>query len=145
MDCSQNFSKFRRSFPKVQRYAIIWFLIFNCGPLKGAFLILEKFFSSSSFYDTACFSILVRGPHLDATIISENVLRRSGIDAIIFNCGQFIWSFSCFRILFQLIQYSAFNQTFQVSFIGIFFRMVQNEKTYRRSSVKYRTFSEVPT
>ena len=39
---------------------------------------------------TACFLILAIEPHLDATIISENVLRRSGIDAIIFNCGPFI-------------------------------------------------------
>ena len=27
------------------------------------------------------------GPQLDATIISENVWRRSSIDDIIFNCG----------------------------------------------------------
>ena len=69
----------------------------------GASLILEKLFSRSSFYDIDCFSILASGPHLDATIISENVLRRSGIDAIIFNFGPLIWCFSSFRGLFQLV------------------------------------------
>ena len=39
---------------------------------------------------TACFSILASEPHLDATIISENGLGRSSIDAIIFNCGPLI-------------------------------------------------------
>ena len=34
VDHSHNFSKFRESFPKAQRYAIIWFLIFNCGLLR---------------------------------------------------------------------------------------------------------------
>ena len=33
------------------------------------------------------FQFFASGPHLDATIISENVLRRSSIDAIIFKCG----------------------------------------------------------
>ena len=30
----------------------------------------------------------------------------------------------------------------KLSFIAVFFRMVQNEKVFRRSSVNYRTFSE---
>ena len=37
---------------------------------------------------TACFSILASEPH--ATIISENVLGRSSIEAIIFNFGPLI-------------------------------------------------------
>ena len=74
----------RGSFPKVQRYAIIWFLIFNCGPLIR--LILEKLFSSSSFHDRACSLILASGPHLDATNTSENILKRSSINAVIFDC-----------------------------------------------------------
>ena len=57
---------------------------------SGPSLILEKLFSRSSFYDMACFSILVSGPHLDATITSENIFRSSSIDAIIFNCGPLI-------------------------------------------------------
>ena len=57
---------------------------------KGASLILEILFSRSSFYDTACISVLASEPHLDSTIISENVLRRSSIDAVIFNCEPLI-------------------------------------------------------
>ena len=57
----------------------------------GGSLILEKLFSRSSFYDIACFSILANRPHLDAVITSENIFRSSSIDAIIFNCGSFIW------------------------------------------------------
>ena len=34
---------------------------------------------------------------------------------------------------------------FKLLFIVVFFRMVHNEKNFRRSSVKYRTFSEGPT
>ena len=40
---------------------------------------------------TACFSIFASGPHLDPTTISENILRRSSIDAIVFNRGPLIW------------------------------------------------------
>ena len=56
----------------------------------GAALHLEKLFTRSIFYDIACFSILASGPHLDATITSENIFRSSSIDAIIFNCGPLI-------------------------------------------------------
>ena len=44
----------------------------------------------SSFYDVACFSILTSGPHLDASITSENIFRSSSIDAITFNYGSYI-------------------------------------------------------
>ena len=53
----------------------------------GASLILEKFFSRSSFYDIASFSTRASGPHLDATITSENISRSSSFHAIIFNRG----------------------------------------------------------
>ena len=56
----------------------------------GASLILEKLFSRSGLYEVACFSILASRSHLVATITSENILRRSSIDAIIFNCRPFI-------------------------------------------------------
>ena len=56
----------------------------------GASLILEKLFIRPSLYDIACFSILASGPHLDATITSENTFRSSSIDAIIVNCGPLI-------------------------------------------------------
>ena len=39
---------------------------------------------------TACFSVLASGPHLNATITSENIFRSSSIDVIIFNCGSVI-------------------------------------------------------
>ena len=58
--------------------------------LDGASLILEKLFSRSSFYDITCSSVLASGPHLDAPITSVNVSKKSGIDAIIFNCGSLI-------------------------------------------------------
>ena len=58
--------------------------------LYDASLILEKLFSRSSFYNIGCFSIYASGPHLDATISSENIFRSSSIYAIIFNCGPLI-------------------------------------------------------
>ena len=54
----------------------------------GASFILEKLFSKSSFYDIACFSILGSGPKLDAAIASENIFRRSSIDATMFSYGK---------------------------------------------------------
>ena len=53
--------------------------------------------------------------------------------------------FSCFRGLFQQFQISSYNLPFKLSFIAVFFRMVRNEKLFRRPSVKYWTFSESPT
>ena len=52
--------------------------------------MLLLLFSRSSFYDIACFSILASGQHLDATITSDNIFRRSSADAIKFNCGPLI-------------------------------------------------------
>ena len=46
--------------------------------------MLEHFFSRSSFYDIACFSILDCVSHKDA------VARSSSTDAIKFNCGPLI-------------------------------------------------------
>ena len=46
---------------------------------------------------------------------------------------------------FQLVQDFACNQKFKLSFIVVFFQMVHNKKFFRRSSVKYRSFSEGPT
>ena len=57
----------------------------------GVSFILDKLFSRSSLYDIACFSIIANGPHLDATITSENIFRSSSIDAIMFNFGPLVW------------------------------------------------------
>ena len=70
--------------------------------MPGASLILEKLFSRSSFYDIACFSILASGPHLDVTITSQNILRSSSIDAIIFSCGLLIWMLLLFQRTFSV-------------------------------------------
>ena len=40
---------------------------------------------------TACFSVFASGPHLDPTTTSENILRRSSIEAILFHSGSLIW------------------------------------------------------
>ena len=139
------FSLILEDSPKAQQYTIILILIFiNCGPLTGASLILEKLFSGSSFYDLACFSILASGSHLDATITSDNIFRSSIIDANpildhLYGC------FSCFKGLFQQVQDSAYSLTFKLSFIAVFLWMVHNNKLFRRSSIKYQTFSEGPT
>ena len=63
---------------------------FRGSTYTAASLILENFFSRSSFYDIACFSIVAIRSHFDATITSENIFRSSSIDAIKFNCGPFI-------------------------------------------------------
>ena len=42
--------------------------------------MLEKLFNKSGLYDIACFSLFASGPHVYATIITED------IDVIIFNC-----------------------------------------------------------
>ena len=68
---------------KVQRYAIVWFY-------ADAFLILEKLFSRSRFYNIACFPILAGETHLYATITLKNIFRSSSFDTIMFNCGPLI-------------------------------------------------------
>ena len=74
----------------------------------GASLILEKFFSRSSFYDIASFSTPASGPHLDATITSENISRSSSIDTIVSLVDLLYGCFSCFRGLFQQVQDPAY-------------------------------------
>ena len=39
---------------------------------------------------TACFSVLASGRYLDATFTSENILRKSSNDAIIFKCTNYM-------------------------------------------------------
>ena len=82
------FSNFGGSFLKVQQYTIIWFLIFNCGLLIQVLLLFYR-----NFLEITCFSILASETHLAATTTSENLLRSSIIDAIIFSCGPFIDAF----------------------------------------------------
>ena len=47
---------------------------------------------------------------------------------------------SYFRGLYQQVQDSTCNLTFETSFIVVFFRIVHNEKIFRWSSVKYQIF-----
>ena len=54
---------------------------------------------------------------MDASLVSEDFFGRSRISSI----------------------------RFKLSFIVVFFRMVYKKKLFRRSSVKYLTFSEGPT
>ena len=49
----------------------------------GVSLILEKLFSRPNFFDIACSSILASRARLDATITSENILRRPSIDNVV--------------------------------------------------------------
>ena len=70
----------------------------------GAFLILQKLFSRSGFYDIACFSVLANGPHLDVTVTPENIFRSSTIDAIIFNFESLIWMLLLFYRIFSVCQ-----------------------------------------
>ena len=51
------------------------------------------------------------------------------------------WCFS----FSQFVQDFAYNLKFKLLFIVVFFRMVHKTKLFRRSSVKYRIFSEGPT
>ena len=44
--------------------------------------------------------------------------------------------FSCFRGLFQWVQYSAYDLTFKLSFFVVFSRMVHNKKLLRSSTLK---------
>ena len=95
-----------------------------------------KIFSRSRFYGTHCFSILAKGPHLNATINLRNIFRSSSVDAIMFNFETLIWMLLFFRGPFQQVQDSVYNLTFKLLFIIVFFHMVHNKKLLRRSSVK---------
>ena len=53
--------------------------------------------------------------------------------------------FCCFRRLVLYVQDPAYNLTFKLLLIVVFLWMVHNKKLFRRSSVKYQTFSEGPT
>ena len=98
---------------------------------------------SQVYFILACFSILASGPHLDATITSENILRRSSIDNVVDHlCNASLVLEDFFSRSFQD---SAYNQMFRLSFIVVFFWVLHYEKTLGRFSVKYRPFLEDPT
>ena len=44
----------------------------------------------------------------------------------------------------EQIQHFAYNLTFKLSFIAVFFGMVHDKKLFSRSSINHRTFSEGP-
>ena len=100
----------------------------------------------TNFYDIAYFSILASGPYLDSTITSETIFRSSSIDAIIiFNCGPLIMDASLvLEDAFGRFRISPIIKGFKLSLIVFYFRMVHKKKLFRRSSVKYWTFSEGP-
>ena len=76
---------------------------------------------------------------MDANITSENIFKSSSVDAIIFDCGPIILDVSL--VLEELFNRSRIP-TICSMFTAVFFRMFYNKKLFRRSSVKYRTFSE---
>ena len=81
-----------------------------------------------------------------ATITSDNIFRSFNVDAIIYTCGPIIMDASLvLEDFFREVQDFAYNLRFKLSFIVIFFWMVHKEKLFRRSSVKYRSFSQGPT
>ena len=88
---------------------------------------------------TARSSTLVSGPYMDATITSENIFKSSSVDAIIFDCGPIILDVSL--VLEELFNRSRIPTVCSM-FTVVFFQMFYNKKRFRRSSVKYRTFSE---
>ena len=62
---------------------------------------------------------------------------------IIFNCGPLIMDASLvLEDFFGRSRIPANNLRFKLSFTVVFFRMVHKKKLFRRSNVKYRTFSE---
>ena len=105
----------------------------------GASPIFYKRFSRSSFIDKLCFSILASGPHLGATITSEDIFRSSSIDAIK-NRGKLIMDASVVVEAF----FGRSRISHKLSLIAIFFRMVHKKKLLRRSSVKHRNSPEDP-
>ena len=71
--------------------------------------------------------------HLVATVTSENILRSSSINAIMFNCGPLTMdAFSCFRELFRFFQDFAHNLRFKLSLFVVFFWMVHKKKLFKR-------------
>ena len=88
------------------------------------------------------FLIFTIGPHLDPNTTSENILKMSSIEAVIFNCGSLIWMLSCYisRSRIPHIIYRLKSRS-----LVVFFRMVYNEKIFRSPNVKCPTFSERPT
>ena len=100
------FSNFRGSFPKVQRYAIIWFLIFNCGLLVRVLLLFEKvqflwhnlFFNPGWWTTFGCYYCLreyyqkfenwyyytkLWTTYMDVSLVLEDFFSRSRIPPII--------------------------------------------------------------
>ena len=111
----------------------------------GASLMLDKLFNRSRFYGIVCFLILASGPHLNATITSY-IFSEVPVLMLLYPIVDHLYGcFSCFRRLLQKVQDSAFNPTFKLLFIVVFFPMVHNKKLFGRSSAKYRTFSESPS
>ena len=68
----------------------------------GVSLLLEKRFSRSSFYGIASILTVASGPHLDATITSENIFQRSSVDGITLNCGPLMWRLLLFSSTFSV-------------------------------------------
>ena len=70
------------------------------------------------------------------------LLQSSSIDAIAFNRGPLILDASL--VLEDFFGRPTISR-FKLSFIVVFFRIAHKKKLFRRSSIKYRTFSEGPT
>ena len=103
----------------------------------GVSLILEKLSSRSSFYEIACFSILASGPHLDANITSENIFRSYLQLRTTYMNASLVFKdfFSRFRIALIVSRLNSGSLWSSFSYGPIF----------KRSSVKYWTYSEGPS
>ena len=156
------FTRFDKGlFLKIHRYIIVYYAIINCGWLTKFSLILEDhlIFNYGPFIRV----LLLFKRNMSSVCLvfmTQHVFQSLQVDHIqILLLLLFFWEslvlmllhlildhlygcFFYFRGLSLYIQDSAYNLKFKLLFIVVFFRMVHNEKIFRRSGVKYRIFSE---
>ena len=97
------FYNFRGLLSKLLRYAIIWFLIFNCGPTAytGASLILEKFSVGTVLMTQPVFqSLLV--DHIWMLLLLQRIFWEDPVLVLLYLIVEHLYEcFSCFRVLFH--------------------------------------------
>ena len=119
--------------------------IFNCGPFIRVLLLFQRKFSVRPVFMTQSVFQSLLVDHIWMLLLFQVMFWEGQVLMLLYLLVEHLYDASL-----VLEDFSSCSRIPPIikrlnSLIVVFFRMVHNEKIFRRSKVNYRTFSEGPT
>ena len=110
--------------------------------LYGCFSYLDELFSRSSFYDIACFWILM--DHIWMLLLLQRIFWEGQVLMLLDSIVDHLWTMLLFVLEYFFGRPRILPLLFKISFTMVFLQMDHNKELFKSSRFKYRTFSKGP-